>query len=194
MLKKRGRKLKLTPAGIRILQRIVLNYNKKPLYLSVAELRENCDYELCIGIVRSYVCKCGIRCYCVVSKQFLSTHIVQGSKRWASFHASWDMGQWGNLHSVMKHLSQSNLRVCARRYGEKLKNGTGQLTWFLNLSLASNLYLSGLRFLSMGVVLWYILKVTWTRQSMLKYWSSSCYFLHKHIMEAKKLDLSTGRV
>ena len=60
VVKKRGRKFKLNAAAIRILQRMLLKNNMKPLHVSVAELRKNYGYKLSKKTVRRYLHKCGI--------------------------------------------------------------------------------------------------------------------------------------
>ena len=84
--KRRGPKFKLNAAAIRILQRILLKNNKKPLFVTVAELKVNYGYNLTVKTVRRYVYKCGIRNYAAVSKPYLLPRHIEARRRWANMH------------------------------------------------------------------------------------------------------------
>ena len=66
--KKGGPKFKLSEAAIRILHRVILKNNKKPLIVTVNEFRLNYGYNLSIKTIRRYVYKCGLRNYAAASK------------------------------------------------------------------------------------------------------------------------------
>ncbi len=70
VVKKQEQKPKLNGTAVRILQRIVLPSNKKPLYVSNAKLREHYGYKICVRAMRKYVYQCGIQNYVAVSKPF----------------------------------------------------------------------------------------------------------------------------
>ena len=92
--KKREPKFKLNETAIRILKRIVLNNNRKPLYTSVSEFKQDYGYNICIKTVRKYIYKCGIRNYAAVSKPYRMPRHILNRKRWANMHKNWYVDKW----------------------------------------------------------------------------------------------------
>ena len=124
---KRGPKFKLSKSAIRMIQRILLKNNKKPLYESVNEFRMNYGYKFSIKTVRKYVYECGLRNYAAVSKTYLLPRHVLARKRWADLHLNWDIIQWGRLHLVMNIRVQSSLLLDVREFGGSKEEGARHL-------------------------------------------------------------------
>ena len=89
--KRRGPKYKQNEAAIRILKRIIVKNNMKPLYVSVTEFKEDYGYNICIKTVRKYIYKCRIRNYAAVQKPYLMPRHILNCKRWANMHKNWSM-------------------------------------------------------------------------------------------------------
>ena len=89
--KKWGPKYKLNEAAIRILKRVIIKNNMKPLYLSVTEFKEDCGYKIYIKTIRKYIHKCGIRNYAAASKPYLMPHHILNRERWAYMRKNWSM-------------------------------------------------------------------------------------------------------
>ena len=68
--------------------------NKKLLYLSVSELRENFSYSINLTTMCKYIYRCRFRNYVAVPKPYSSPRLIVARKRWANMDQNWDMGQW----------------------------------------------------------------------------------------------------
>ena len=87
----------MNEAAIRILKRIIVKNNTKPLYVSATEFKEDYGYNVCIKTVRKYIYECGIRNYGAVSKPYLMPRHILNRKRWANMHKNWSMDEWATV-------------------------------------------------------------------------------------------------
>ena len=97
VIKKQGPKFKYNTAAVRILGRILVKNNTKPLHFTVSEPKENYKYKLSARTVRRYAYRISLRNFAAVSKPFLSTRHVKARKQWANMHKQWDIDQWGKV-------------------------------------------------------------------------------------------------
>ena len=76
VVKKKGTKFKLNATALRILGRIKVKNNMKPIHFTVIELREHYGYRIRARTVRIYVYRIGLHNFAAVSKLFLSERHV----------------------------------------------------------------------------------------------------------------------
>ena len=97
IVKKKGRRLKLTSRCTRRLLRILHENRFKPLHVTAAQFRNQNGEEICMNTIRSYIKRQGFNGFIAVSKPYLSAKHIVARHQWANEHRSWTDEQWANV-------------------------------------------------------------------------------------------------
>ncbi len=97
IVKKKGRKQKLSSRSMRLFHKYVVQFRFEPLYVIVSKFSASTGIHISESTGRRYLRKLRIYCYVAIQKLFQSKRSISNRIQWALIHNDWKQPEWSNV-------------------------------------------------------------------------------------------------